>query len=271
MAILSSSDIRYETAPPRPAGGFLLIELLVVIIILGSPRGWWPALFGPRGAEPSRPAAAQIELFGAALDQYRLGNRRLPPRGPGCSALVQEPERVETGTRPYLRSPRCRRIRGRAYQYKCCPGDHGDYDICRSGQTGAPAATGRRRRGLLGCQVTRGYSLIEAGRRAAVLASAVAVVGPRWAGRSTRCGSAERWRRSRRFFAPRASRRSRGSSPTRWCSTRSRARCGSGAPALGRNGVGQPRRIPRRGCASRPPLRGSPSGRTACRAAGASR
>ena len=31
---------------------------------------------------------------------------------------------------------------GRSYQYKCCPGDHGDYDIWSVGADGAPGGEG---------------------------------------------------------------------------------------------------------------------------------
>src|SRR6266496_3108184 len=53
--------------------GFSLIELLVVIIILGLLAGLvGPRLFGRVGQSKQAAAKAQIELFGAALDQYRL-------------------------------------------------------------------------------------------------------------------------------------------------------------------------------------------------------
>jgi general secretion pathway protein G len=31
---------------------------------------------------------------------------------------------------------------GKPYQYKCCPGDHGDYDIWTLGADGAPGGEG---------------------------------------------------------------------------------------------------------------------------------
>lgn len=31
---------------------------------------------------------------------------------------------------------------GKPYQYKCCPGDHGDYDIWSHGADGAPGGEG---------------------------------------------------------------------------------------------------------------------------------
>jgi general secretion pathway protein G len=33
---------------------------------------------------------------------------------------------------------------GRPYQYKCCPGDHGDYDIWTTGADGAQGGEGEQ-------------------------------------------------------------------------------------------------------------------------------
>src|ERR1700682_733446 len=77
--------------------GFSLIELLVVIIILGLLAGLvGPRLFGRVGQSKQAAARAQIELFSAALDQYRLdvgaypaaaGGRRGPRRQPKGSRV----------------------------------------------------------------------------------------------------------------------------------------------------------------------------------------
>ena len=62
--------------------GFSLIELLVVIIILGLLAGLvGPRLFGRVGQSKTAAARAQIELFGAALDQYRLDVGSYPAIG----------------------------------------------------------------------------------------------------------------------------------------------------------------------------------------------
>jgi general secretion pathway protein G len=123
--------------------GFSLIELLVVIIILGLLAGLvGPRLFGRVGQSKTAAARAQIELFGAALDQYRLDVGSYPPSGTGLDALVKNPN-APNWTGPYLKKnlvpvdPW-----GKPYLYKCCPGDHGDYDIWTLGADGAPGGEG---------------------------------------------------------------------------------------------------------------------------------
>src|SRR5262244_2154194 len=123
--------------------GFSLIELLVVIIILGLLAGLvGPRLFGRVGQSKQAAARAQIELFSAALDQYRLDVGSYPPSAAGLDALVKTPN-APNWNGPYLKKnlvpvdPW-----GKPYQYKCCPGDHGDYDIWTLGADGAPGGEG---------------------------------------------------------------------------------------------------------------------------------
>ncbi len=127
----------------RNSRGFTLVELLVVIIILGLLAGLvGPRLFGRVGQSRQATARAQIELLGAALDQYRLDVGAYPAAALGLAALVRNPN-VPNWNGPYLKKSAVPNDPwGRAYQYKCCPGDHGDYDIWTAGADGAPGGDG---------------------------------------------------------------------------------------------------------------------------------
>jgi general secretion pathway protein G len=134
---------RTVTAALRSQRGFSLIELLVVIIILGLIAGLvGPRLFGRVGQSKQATARAQIELLGAALDQYRLDIGAYPAAAVGLQALVQNPN-APNWNGPYLKKNAVPSDPwGKPYQYKCCPGDHGDYDIWTLGADGAPGGEG---------------------------------------------------------------------------------------------------------------------------------
>lgn len=133
------SGLRRIAAALRTQTGFTLIELLVVIIILGLIAGLvGPRLFGRVGQSKVATAKAQIELLGAALDQYRLDVGAYPTGAIGLQALVQHAN-VPNWNGPYLKKNTIPFDPwGRPYQYKCCPGDHGEYDLWSHGADGMP-------------------------------------------------------------------------------------------------------------------------------------
>jgi general secretion pathway protein G len=127
----------------RGQRGFTLIELLVVIIVLGLLVGLvGPRLFGRVGQSKTAAARAQIELLGAALDQYRLDVGGYPDRSAGLDALMRNVNNAANWNGPYLKKPVPRDPWGNAYKYNCCPGAHGDYDLWSEGADAAPGGEG---------------------------------------------------------------------------------------------------------------------------------
>ena len=126
----------------RSNRGFTLVELLVVIIVLGLLVGLvGPRLFGRVGQSKTAAARAQIELLGAALDQYRLDIGTYPSASEGLEALVRNPNKPKWNG-PYLKKGVPKDPGGNPYKYRCCPGQNGDYDLWAEGADGAPGGEG---------------------------------------------------------------------------------------------------------------------------------
>ena len=97
---------------PRPSrlhsrrdrkGGFTLVELLVVLVILALIMG----LVGPRvlnylTSSREKAAALQINGFKSSLDLFFLDAGRYPSSSEGLDALVKKPAGVEHWNGPYV-------------------------------------------------------------------------------------------------------------------------------------------------------------------------
>lgn len=128
----------------RPArnSGFTLIELLVVVIIIGLLASLVaPKFFKKLGASRQKTAKAQIELFGSALDSFRLDNGRYPTTEEGLAALRTKPEGLSNWAGPYLPKAIPKDPWGHDYIYRS-PGEHGDYDLSSYGRDGSPGGEG---------------------------------------------------------------------------------------------------------------------------------
>src|SRR5687768_1644895 len=90
----------------RPRGGFTLIEILVVIVVIAILATLVaPNVFQHVGAAKDATAKSQIEMIGAALDAYRLDAGRYPTTQQGLAALTEAPT-IDPPTSwrgPYLR------------------------------------------------------------------------------------------------------------------------------------------------------------------------
>lgn len=127
-------------------GGFTLIEVMVVIVILGLLAG----LVGPRlidrvsGAKRET-ARSQIELLTTALDNYRLDNGRYPTTRQGLEALWTRPDAEpvpESWSGPYVRKEVPLDPWGHPFVYRF-PADSSrfGFDLVSLGADGEPGGT----------------------------------------------------------------------------------------------------------------------------------
>ena len=123
-------------------GGFTLLELLVVMVIIGLLAGYvGPKYFGQIGKSETKVARAQLDALEKALDQYRLDTGHYPAPESGLAALIQKPPNEAKWDGPYLKKIVPMDPWGRPYIYKV-PGEHGEYDLVSYGKDGQPGGTG---------------------------------------------------------------------------------------------------------------------------------
>lgn len=125
------------------AGGFTLLELLVVVLIIGLLTGIVaPRFMAQIGRSEATAARAQIDALDKALQAYRIDMGRYPTAGEGLRALVESPGAGSRWHGPYLKGNVPADPWGHAYQYRI-PGTAGkDCDIASLGRDGAQGGSG---------------------------------------------------------------------------------------------------------------------------------
>ena len=133
--------------PPALRRAFTLIELLVVIVVIAILATLVaPNVFQHVGSAKDATARSQVEMFGAALDAYRLDNGRYPTTEQGLAALWQAPTgdpRPTNWRGPYLRKQIPLDPWGHPYDYRS-PGavNPTTYDLLSYGADGKPGGDG---------------------------------------------------------------------------------------------------------------------------------
>ncbi|NDY42092.1 type II secretion system major pseudopilin GspG [Dissulfurirhabdus thermomarina] len=126
----------------RARAGFTFLEVIVVVIIIGLLASLVaPKFFKRIGQSRVKTARAQVELFGAALDSFRLDVGRYPTTEEGLEALRTNPGGLKAWAGPYLPKAVPADPWGHPYVYQS-PGEHGDYDLLSLGRDGAPGGEG---------------------------------------------------------------------------------------------------------------------------------
>ena len=127
------------TLNSRKQGGFTLIEIMVVVVILGILAALVvPQVMNRPDQAKVTVAKGDIKAIGAALDMYKLDNYAYPRTQQGLDALVEKP-----GGNPqpknWNRDGYLKRVPkdpwGNEYQY-LSPGTQGQYDLYSYGADG---------------------------------------------------------------------------------------------------------------------------------------
>ncbi len=131
-----------QTKNAAHSGGFTLLELLVVMVIIGLLAAYvGPRYFAQIGKSEQKTAQAQIDSFGKALDTYRLDVGHYPATEQGLAALVVKPNDEPKWQGPYLQKQVPQDPWGKPYVYRS-PGLNGDFDLLSNGKDGQPGGEG---------------------------------------------------------------------------------------------------------------------------------
>lgn len=132
-----------NTAPRQWIGGFTLLELLVVILIIGLLTGIVaPRFLGQIKKSEVMTARAQMDAFDKALQAFRMDTGHFPSTAQGLRALVQAPSDEPRWHGPYLQDAVPLDPWGSAFVYQS-PSTRGkDFDLLSHGKDRAPGGTG---------------------------------------------------------------------------------------------------------------------------------
>lgn len=133
-------------ATGRRAGGFTLIEIMIVIVIIAMLAALvGPRLIGALSSSKSKATKIQIEALANALDTFHLDVGRYPTVPEGLLVLVQnsEPTPIPNWRGPYLKKIKIPTDEwGRPFIYEIPSKHRMGFDLYSLGADGKPGGTG---------------------------------------------------------------------------------------------------------------------------------
>lgn len=135
----------HGSARLRRTGGFTLIEIMVVVVILGLLAAVLvPRLMGRTEQAKQTAARLDIRTIQGSLDLFKLDNGFYPSTEQGLEALVRPPE-VGRPAKSFKKGGYLDKVPrdpwGNPYVF-ASPGTHGDFDISSLGADGTPGGEG---------------------------------------------------------------------------------------------------------------------------------